>query len=197
MNAIECYALTRHFGKVCALYRLTLQVPAGSVFALLGSNGAGKTTLLKLILNLLRPTSGQARVLGGNSANLRADTFQRIGYVAEDLIQPDWMELSAFLGYHRSLYRSWDPALESHLRAKFALPEGIAIQRFSRGPLHSSLLVCPLPGAAFRGPDFTCYQQNTTDQRAYPDYHGKQSRPQRIADTDVWQSQIHDQVDDA
>jgi ABC-2 type transport system ATP-binding protein len=144
MNAIECDALTRHFGKVCALDRLTLQVPAGSVFALLGSNGAGKTTLLKLILNLLRPTSGQARVLGGNSANLRADTFQRIGYVAEDLIQPDWMELSAFLGYHRSLYRSWDPALESHLRAKFALPEGIAIKRFSRGMRMKAILLSTL-----------------------------------------------------
>jgi len=144
MNAIECDALTRHFGKVCALDRLTLQVPAGSVFALLGSNGAGKTTLLKLILNLLRPSSGQARVLGGDSAKLRADNFQRIGYVAEDLIQPDWMELSAFIGYHRSLYRSWDLTLESHLRAKFALPEGIAIKRFSRGMRMKALLLSTL-----------------------------------------------------
>lgn len=144
MNAIECDALTRHFGKVRAVDRLTLQVPSGSVFALLGSNGAGKTTLLKLILNLLRPSSGQARVLGGNSANLRADTFQRIGYVAEDLIQPDWMELPAFLRYYRSLYRSWDPTLESHLRAKFALPEGVAVRRFSRGMRMKAILLTTL-----------------------------------------------------
>lgn len=144
MNAIECDGLTRHFGNIRAVEKLTLQVPAGSIFALLGSNGAGKTTLLKLILNLLRPSSGQARVLGGDSAKLRADNFQRIGYVAEDVIHPDWMNLSSFLGYHRSLYRSWDSKLESQLRDKFNLPEGIAIKRFSRGMRMKAILLSTL-----------------------------------------------------
>jgi ABC-2 type transport system ATP-binding protein len=62
--AVETNALTRVFGGRAAVDSLTLRVPAGSVFGLLGPNGAGKTTTIRLLLGLLEPTSGTARVLG-------------------------------------------------------------------------------------------------------------------------------------
>ncbi|GAP09089.1 ABC-type multidrug transport system, ATPase component [Bellilinea caldifistulae] len=62
--AIQTHQLTRDFGSLRAVDRLTLEVPAGQIFGLLGPNGAGKTTTIRLLLGLLPPTSGQVRVLG-------------------------------------------------------------------------------------------------------------------------------------
>jgi ABC-2 type transport system ATP-binding protein len=62
--AIETEKLTRDFGEIRAVDGLTLQVPRGSVFGFLGPNGAGKTTTIRLLLGLLEPTDGRAKVLG-------------------------------------------------------------------------------------------------------------------------------------
>jgi ABC-2 type transport system ATP-binding protein len=70
MNIIETTELTRRFGKMEAVHGLTLAVPQGSVLALLGPNGAGKSTTIKLLMNLIEPTSGSARVLGVDSRKL-------------------------------------------------------------------------------------------------------------------------------
>ena len=64
MNLIETQQLTRRFGRTTAVQALDFNLPAGSLCALLGPNGAGKTTTLQLLLNLLAPTAGGARVLG-------------------------------------------------------------------------------------------------------------------------------------
>ena len=62
--AIRTNDLSRHFGAVHAVERLTLEVPGGIVFGFLGPNGAGKTTTIRLLLGLLEPTAGRAEVLG-------------------------------------------------------------------------------------------------------------------------------------
>jgi ABC-2 type transport system ATP-binding protein len=76
MNAIVCESLTRDFGTLRAVDALSLTVPAGSIFTLLGANGAGKTTTIHLLLGLLTPTSGNAAVLGfdvrHDAENIRA-----------------------------------------------------------------------------------------------------------------------------
>jgi ABC-2 type transport system ATP-binding protein len=63
-NAIITDQLSRDFGRIKALDRLSIQVPVGSVFGFLGPNGAGKTTTIRLLLGLLEPTQGTAMVLG-------------------------------------------------------------------------------------------------------------------------------------
>ena len=64
MNAIETQALTRRFGSLTAVDALTLTIPEGELFALLGVNGAGKTTAIRMLCGLLPPTSGDALLLG-------------------------------------------------------------------------------------------------------------------------------------
>jgi ABC-2 type transport system ATP-binding protein len=133
MNAIECNNLCRSFGRVTAVNDLTLAVPVGSFFALLGPNGAGKTTLLKLILNLLRPDSGSAHVLGCDSMRLKSKNFRRIGYVADGQDLPDWMTVAQLLDYCRPLYPTWDEELARRLSKMFDLPTDRPIKKVSRG----------------------------------------------------------------
>jgi ABC-type branched-subunit amino acid transport system ATPase component len=63
-SAIEVRGLSKRIGKITLLQPVDLSVSRGAILALVGHNGAGKTTLIKLLLNILRPTSGEARVLG-------------------------------------------------------------------------------------------------------------------------------------
>ena len=121
MNAIECENLSRSFGRIPAVQGVNLAIPAGNFFALLGPNGAGKSTLLKLLLNLLRPTSGASRVLGRESLSLGAPDFRRIGYVADGQDLPEWMTVTQLLGFCRPLYPTWDQVLAERLQSQFDL----------------------------------------------------------------------------
>lgn len=131
--AIETSDLTRRFGRTGAVNQLTLQVPERSVFALIGPNGAGKTTTIKLLLNLLRPTSGQARVLGCDARTLGPRELQRIGYVSENQRLPAWMTPAQLLDYCRPLYPAWDDGLARALQKALGLTTGSRIRTLSRG----------------------------------------------------------------
>jgi len=144
MNIIETQALTRRFGKMEAVHDLTLHVPEGSVFALLGSNGAGKTTTLKLLMNLLAPTAGSARVLGVDARRLGVREFAQIGYVSENQQQPLWMTVRQLLDFCRPLYPTWDLALEASLLRQFALPESRKLSQLSRGMQMKAALLSSL-----------------------------------------------------
>jgi len=76
--------LSRSFGTVHALKSLNLRVPQKSIFAFLGPNGAGKTTTIKLLLGLLKPTSGSGKILGMDIVRDSVDIRARIGYLPQD-----------------------------------------------------------------------------------------------------------------
>ena len=82
---LETDGLTRRFGALTAVDRLTISVRAGEVFGLLGPNGAGKTTVIKMLTTLLRPTSGGARVAGFDIACQASSVRRAIGYVPQAL----------------------------------------------------------------------------------------------------------------
>jgi ABC-2 type transport system ATP-binding protein len=144
MNIIETQNLTRRFGRMDAVHDLNLAVPAGSVFALLGSNGAGKTTTLKVLMNLMSPTSGNARVLGVDSRKLGEREFAAIGYVSENQQLPLWMTVRQLLDYCRPFYPTWDRTLEATLLKQFALPEGRKLSQLSRGMTMKAALLSSL-----------------------------------------------------
>src|SRR5512134_3250292 len=81
---ISTEGLSKSFGEVHALKSLDLRVPQKSIFAFLGPNGAGKTTTIKLLLGLLKPTSGGGKILGMDVIHDSVDIRARIGYLPQD-----------------------------------------------------------------------------------------------------------------
>ena len=79
------------YGSEVALAGVSLEVPPGTVFALLGENGAGKTTAIKIMLGLARPDRGHSTVLGMDSRVNGESIRRRVGYVAERPTLYDWM----------------------------------------------------------------------------------------------------------
>jgi ABC-2 type transport system ATP-binding protein len=133
MSAIRTENLVKKFRRVEAVNGLNLDVPEGAVYALVGPNGAGKTTAIKILMNIFRPTSGRAEVLGVEAARIAGRAFTSIGYVSENQELPEWMRVGALLEYLRPFYPSWDRALEDELIRQFDLPRDRKLGDLSRG----------------------------------------------------------------
>jgi ABC-2 type transport system ATP-binding protein len=99
---IETTALRKQYGDLVAVNDLDLQVVEGEVFGFLGPNGAGKTTTVKMLLGLVRPTSGEARVLGCWPGD--ADAMRKVGFLPEHFRFPPWLTAHNFLDMHGQLY---------------------------------------------------------------------------------------------
>lgn len=82
-HAIETIALSKRFGAVTAVEDVALSVPERSVYAFLGPNGAGKTTTIRLLLGLLRPSAGEARIFGHDIRRERLEALANVGAVIE------------------------------------------------------------------------------------------------------------------
>jgi ABC-2 type transport system ATP-binding protein len=80
---VEIETLTRRFGTFTAVDPVTLTANAGEVFGLLGSNGAGKSTTIKMLITLLPPSSGDARVGGFSITTQPVEVRRAIGYVPQ------------------------------------------------------------------------------------------------------------------
>ena len=83
--AIHTDGLTKHYGDVKALVDLNLDIRPGEIFGFLGPNGAGKTTMIRTILDEIRPTAGEASILGMDSHQQSVEIRKHIGYVPGDL----------------------------------------------------------------------------------------------------------------
>jgi ABC-2 type transport system ATP-binding protein len=132
-NALFAAGVSKRFRNVDAVQDLTLEVPEGSIFALVGTNGAGKTTTIKMLMNILKPTAGHATVLDTDSRRLGPNDFARIGYVSENQEMPDWMTVGYFLDYLKSFYPAWDRARAAELVDQFQLPRDRKLRHLSRG----------------------------------------------------------------
>ena len=97
--AVETSGLGKDFGSTCALAELDLKIEAGTIFGLLGPNGAGKTTMIRLLLDLIRPTSGSAKVFGLDVAGASVEIRRRCGYLPGDLRLPKNRTARQLLGH--------------------------------------------------------------------------------------------------
>ena len=104
MKAIEVYNLTRNYNGLCAVDNISFEVEHGEIFGFLGPNGAGKTTTIKMLTGQLRPTSGEAQVVGCDVVDERQELKPQIGVVFE--YQNIYERLSARdnLGFYARLY---------------------------------------------------------------------------------------------
>jgi ABC-2 type transport system ATP-binding protein len=101
---IEFQNASRNYGTKIAVEELTLNIPAGQVFALLGHNGAGKTTTIKMLVGLLLPNSGQINVSGHDIATRARDTAASIGYIPDQPYLYEKLSGREFLTFVAEMY---------------------------------------------------------------------------------------------
>ena len=106
---IEVHQLTKRFplsggGEIVAVDALSFSVPAGEVYGLLGPNGAGKTTTLRMLLGLLRPTSGHASIAGFQSNIFPDEVKRRVGLVSANTGLYQWLSAREMLLFFADLY---------------------------------------------------------------------------------------------
>ncbi|HET8672623.1 MAG TPA: ABC transporter ATP-binding protein [Thermoleophilaceae bacterium] len=134
-------ALTKRFGSVIALDSLDLEVRPGEVFGYLGPNGAGKTTTLRLLLGLIRPTSGRASLFGLDARRQGVDAHRRLAYVpGETALWPGLTgaETLEFLG---RLHGSVDAPYRDELIERFKLDPSKKVRAYSKGNRQKLVLI--------------------------------------------------------
>jgi ABC-2 type transport system ATP-binding protein len=109
--AVRTSTLGKRYGSDWALRDCTLEVPAGSVTALVGPNGAGKTTLLQMVIGLVKPTLGTVEVFGQSPRTAARSVLPRLGFVAQDHPLHRNLTVGEMLKYGRKLNPRWDDGL--------------------------------------------------------------------------------------
>jgi ABC-2 type transport system ATP-binding protein len=130
---IDISGLTRRFGDKTALDSVSLSLPRGAVYGLVGANGAGKTTLIRHIMGLLRAESGSVRVFGLDPVADPVAVLSRIGYLSEENDIPGWMRVDELIRYSRAFYSEWDDPYAEELREAFVLEPAAKIRNLSKG----------------------------------------------------------------
>jgi ABC-2 type transport system ATP-binding protein len=152
-TAVETDALTltnlRHtYGKVVALDGLSLAVRRGEIYGFLGRNGAGKTTTLRILMGVLRPTSGTVTVLGQRVKRVPVSLKRRIGYVSQEQHFYQWMTAVDLGRFVSGFYPSWDEAEYRRLLSLLDVPLKRRAHQLSGGTrtkLALALALAPRP----------------------------------------------------
>jgi len=125
--------VSKHFGRVAALDRVSLTGQPGQVFALLGENGAGKTTAIRILLGLLQPDAGRATVLGMESTLQGEEIRRRVGYVPDRPTLYEWMTVGEIGWFASGFYPSGYLAKYREMVAQYRLPEDRRVRDLSKG----------------------------------------------------------------
>ena len=115
--AIETHRLTKHYGSVVALVDLDIKVERGEIVGFLGPNGAGKSTTIRLLLDLIRPTAGSAKVLGLDARTDSIEIRRRVGYLPGELAMYDAMTGLEMVSFFAKL-RGIDDLKQAHTVAE-------------------------------------------------------------------------------
>ena len=131
--AIDIQNLVRRYGRTDAVSGLNLRVQPGRCYGFFGRNGAGKTTTIKCLLNLLRPTSGTARVFGLDPVRDEVAVKSSLAYVPDNVAFYPWMTVRGTLDYCAAFRRHWNRDTERALLDQFQLDVGKKIIYFLKG----------------------------------------------------------------
>jgi len=130
---IETKGLTRYFGRKAAVLDVSLGVPRGGVFVLLGRNGSGKTTTIRMLLGLLSPTRGSSTVLGCDSMRLTPEIRSRIGYLAEGHFAYGWMRVREQAWFQSHSFPRFNQGVFDAVAGHFGLDPDARARTLSRG----------------------------------------------------------------
>jgi ABC-2 type transport system ATP-binding protein len=143
-SVIETEKLTKSYGSHRGIVEVDLAVQKGEVFGFLGPNGAGKTTTIRTLLDLIRPTSGSARVFGIESSADPVAIHRRIGYLPGEFALYDRLTGGQHLEYFANLRGGVDPAYQASLVERFDLDPSRKFKEYSKGNKQKVALVIAL-----------------------------------------------------
>jgi ABC-2 type transport system ATP-binding protein len=132
---VETTNLCKRYGRVEAVRDLNLRVASGRITGFLGRNGSGKSSTIKMLLGIVRPTSGGGRLLGlpiDNAAACR-DARRHVAYVHEDKQTYAYLTVSEMIAFTRPFYGDWDAAIERKLLDRYELPLRRKVRTLSKG----------------------------------------------------------------
>lgn len=142
---IQVNGLTKLFpGGVRAVDGLTMSVPRGAVYGLIGRNGAGKTTTLRLLLGLLRPTSGTAHVLGHSLSGAPREVRARVAYVSQTQRLPERVTPAELFDYTSRFYARWNAPKAKDLCRRFEIQPDRPLGSLSGGEQRKVALAAAL-----------------------------------------------------
>src|SRR5688572_13896733 len=147
-SVLSVAGLTVRYGPRTVLEDVSLEVPRGSVFALLGRNGMGKSSLVRCLLGQQKPAAGTTRLFGQDAWATRARAMERVGVVPEEPDAPPEMTADDLIRFCRPLYATWDDAVAGNLLARLEVPRRTAFEKLSKGQkgaLMLALALAPLP----------------------------------------------------
>lgn len=156
---IETQGLTLFYGAQRGIVNVNLSVLQGEVFGFLGPNGAGKTTTLRVVLDVIRPNRGSARLFGLDCQSQGAQARRRVGYLPGELSFPDQLRGRDYLSQVEALRRqSIDADYRRQLCARLDLDISRRIREYSRGNKQKLGLVA----AFMHQPDLLILDEPTT-----------------------------------
>ena len=132
-HSIVIDGVHKSFGRNQVLRGVDLQVPAGSIFGLLGTNGQGKTTLIRILLGLLRVDRGHCRVHDIDPQQKPTEVRAMVGYMAENQAMYGWMTVGKLMNWVGRFYSTWDSAYADELRRQMHLEPKQKVGNLSKG----------------------------------------------------------------
>lgn len=142
-NAIEIINLRKDF-EGFRLKNVSFTVPEGYIMGLIGPNGAGKTTIIKLIMNLIIRNEGSIKIFGQDNINFEREVKSRIGFVYDNPIYYDHLNLIQIKKIIAPFYNAWDEEVFKSLVNKFDLPVNKSLKKLSRGMIMKAALAIAL-----------------------------------------------------
>lgn len=127
--AIEVLDLTRRFGDFTAVDAISVEVRAGEVFGFLGANGAGKTTAIRMLIGLLAPTSGSARVAGFDVLTQSEDVRRNIGYMSQRFSLYDDLTVAENITLYGGIYGLDDATISARMDAMLQTLDLVSARR--------------------------------------------------------------------
>jgi ABC-2 type transport system ATP-binding protein len=130
---LDVQGVAVRYGRTRVLDHVSLAVPEGSVFAVLGRNGSGKTSLLRCVLGHRRPAAGTIRLFGEDPWRRRTALMERVGVVPEEPNAPPEMTAQQLSAFCARLSRRWDEAAVAERIRRFGVPLNRPFGSLSKG----------------------------------------------------------------
>jgi len=143
-SAVRADAVTVRYGRKTAVESASLDVPRGSVCAILGRNGAGKSSLVRCLLGQQKPAAGSITMLGQDVWSHRAELMNRVGVVSEEADAPPLMRVAQLSAFCASLYGHWQQATVDERLARFGIDPRARFGDLSKGQKKQVMLALAL-----------------------------------------------------